>query len=110
MEQTSTLTRNLATAQETHAAATAVVYRLYTEDLPGLVDLTKRYFDYASFFYAQGLDNGTVEAARIIEIVGTLADLQRVVDLAGDIRVTNGQSTVLVTWTRSASFVIAEPS
>ena len=109
MKQTSTLTRSLAAAQEHHVAQTAVTYRLYTEDVPGLVDLTKRYFKGASFFYGQGLSDGQIEAARIIEIVGTLADLQRIVDLAGDIRVTNHQSTVLVTWTRSTSFVVAEP-
>ena len=108
MKQTSTLTRNLSTAQETHAVITTATYRLYTEDKPGLIDLVKRYFQGATFFYGVGLYDGQIEASRVIEIVGTLADLQKIVDLAGDIRVVNAQSSVLVTWTRSTSLNVVE--
>ena len=103
------LTRTLADAQERHAQETAIVYRLYTEDKPGLVDLVKRYVPGATLFYGIGLYDGHVEAARVIEIVGTLADLQSIVHLAGDIRVTNAQTSVLVTWARVSVLNVTAP-
>lgn len=77
---------------------TPIIYRLYTEDKVGLVQLISRYFAGASILDAIGVWQGGTELARIIEIVGVRADLQRIVDLAGDIKVANHQTSVLVTW------------
>lgn len=84
--------------QVTHADAMPITYRIYTEDKVGLVQLISRYFAGASIIDAIGVWQGGTELARIIEIVGTRTDLQRVCDLAGDIKVANQQSSVLVTW------------
>lgn len=123
MKQTSSLTRRLAAAQEKHAAAilhspfAAVRYTLFTEDVdwlaglavPGLLpELVGRYFKGATILYGDGLWQGTIERAACIIIIGTHADLQRVFDLAGDIRVKRGQSTVLVTWEPVLQFVVDE--
>lgn len=91
----------LAREQETHANAnryTAVVYRLYTENKHGIVSTVARYFDGATVFPADGLWRDTTEDSVVIEIVASRADLQRIVNLAGDIKVRNNQSSVLVTW------------
>jgi|ERR1035437_6405838 hypothetical protein len=78
----------------------AVLYRLYTEDVhrPKLLTLISRYFSGATLFYGSGLWMDTVEAGTVIEIVATAADLQPIIHLAGDIKVQNHQSSVLVTW------------
>lgn len=80
--------------------STPVVYRLYTEDKLNLLDLIARYFDGATVINAIGIWQRSTELSKVIEIVGTLADLQNIVHLAGDIRHVNGQSSVLVTWQR----------
>ena len=102
MKQTSSLTRNLAAAQERHAASlqnnTAIVWRLYTEHRGNLTMLVSRYFSGATLIAAQGLWQGLVELSTVIEIVGTGADLQNIVFLVGDIKVVNNQSSVLVTY------------
>jgi len=113
MTYQSSLSRDLAEAQEAHSArkyepCLAVVYKLYTEDKSGLIELIARYFDSATLTYGVGLWQGKTEASRIIEIVGTLADLQKVINLAGDIRVKNNQSCVLVTWSHATSFLSTE--
>jgi hypothetical protein len=89
-EKAAVIGRQLATA--------AVIYRLYTEDRPNLYQLVARYFGGATFTLSTGLWQGQLETSRVIEIVGTLDDLQRITDLAGDIRATNEQSGVLVTY------------
>lgn len=113
MKQTSSLTQNLAQAQEKHAERTRAtapafntfkrVYRLYTETV-AWVDvkaLVKRYFDGASIFFGVGLDARTQqrdELATMIEIVSSLPDaLQRAVNLAGDLRQAGNQISVLLT-------------
>ena len=101
------LTRKLAEAQELHAQDQTVIFRLYTEHRDNLVDLTRRYFDGATFYFGVGIYKGGIETARIIEIVGKLADLQNVVHLAGDIRELNSQSAVLVAWHKATSIVVA---
>lgn len=109
MKQTSDLTRRLTLAQEQHANHEATAFYLYTEDRGNLAELTARYFSGATIFHADGIwtppanSNGlpqpTVrESAAVIGIIGTRDDLQRIFDLAGDIRTANTQTSVLVTW------------
>lgn len=107
MKQASTLTRRLAEAQELHAAcalreaeSAPLLFRLYTESFDNLRDYTQHYFKGATFLHGIGLWEGCTENVTIIEVVGTLDDLQNVVFLAGDIREANHQSSVLVTWQR----------
>ena len=98
-DKTESLTARLAREQETHAPffETRVRYRLYTEGVGDIVGLVSRYFAGATIIPALGVWGGEVESSAVIEILGTDADLQRVVDLAGDIRVTNKQYAVYVT-------------
>jgi hypothetical protein len=91
----------LAESQELHARALAssvVTYRIYTEDRLNLVELVSRYFDGATLYYTRGLWRGEVESGAVIEILGTPADLQKIMFLAGDIKHTNAQQSVLVSW------------
>jgi hypothetical protein len=127
MKQTSELTRNLANAQERHAGNVAgpafntlkKLYRLYTEQRLSesrVVSIIARYFEGATLTYGTGLDSRTQDArenALIIEIVSSLPDaLQRVVNLAGDLRHAGNQISVLVTVQDVRTFEIteAEPS
>lgn len=101
MKQTSCYTRSLAEAQERAASIkrqSAVLYRLYTEDKGNALALTSRYFKGATKLDAIGLYEGQREHSVIIEVLGTIDDLQTIVHLAGDIRQRNSQSSVLVTW------------
>ena len=108
MKQTNSLTKKLTAAQEAHAyqlhrakpiqSNQAVVYRLYTEYVCNLDKLTTRYFKGATIIETMGLWQGEREYGAIIEVIGSAADLQSVVHLAGDIRQVNHQSSVLVTW------------
>jgi hypothetical protein len=88
----------LAREQERKALNTAIVYRLYTEDSRNLAELISRYFAGATIVYGTGLWMGVVEIGAVIEIVATKNDLQDIVSLAGDIKIVNHQSSVLVTW------------
>ena len=88
----------LAREQERKALNTAIVYRLYTEDSRNLAELISRYFAGATIVYGTGLWVGVVETGAVIEIVATKGDLQDIVSLAGDIKMVNHQSSVLVTW------------
>ena len=76
----------------------SVVYRLYTETRDNLVELVSRYFDGATLLHGIGIWQGNHEDATIVEVIATSADLQRIVNLAGDIKHVNAQSSVLVTW------------
>ena len=81
----------------------AVLYRLYTEDIAddgnsGLELLVSRYFKGATIYATTGLWLGNRESGLVVEIIATAADLQAIVHLAGDIKVQNHQSSVLVTW------------
>ena len=79
------------------------VYRLYTEALArvDVVPYVNRYFDGATIYLGTGLDartQDTQEPAIVVEIVSSADDaLQRVLDLAGDLRVAGDQVSVLVT-------------
>src|ERR1035437_2211592 len=91
----------LAQEQERKALNTAVLYRLYTENLghtPTFVRLISRYFSGASILYGTGVWEKKDEPCAIIEVIATSNDLQSIVHLAGDIKVQNHQSSVLVTW------------
>jgi hypothetical protein len=106
------LTAKLAAAQErTKNAkddspafnAAKTLYRLYTQWLSN-VDIASyigRYFDGATVYRGIGLDARTQDASEnavIIEIVSSASDaLQRVLHLAGDLRVAGNQISVLVT-------------
>lgn len=110
MKQTSSLTRNLAAAQdiggETSSPAfnaAKTLYRLYTQFLPDVDvrSIVQRYFAGATLYYGVGLDARTRDAAEeslTIEIVSSLPDaLQSVLFLAGDLRIVGKQISVLVT-------------
>lgn len=79
-----------------------VVYRLYTEDSDStresLIRLVSRYFDGATITYGVGVWQGATERNATVEIVAAVGDLQKIVNLAGDIRFVHGQTAVLVTW------------
>lgn len=80
------------------ASAECITYRIYTEYKPGLSELVMRYFAGATIYDGIGIWADGRELASIIEIVGVRSDLQRIADLAGDIKTVNHQSSVLVTW------------
>jgi hypothetical protein len=117
MAKDQAITRNLADAQTAHAyrklaaerQGDSVLYTLYTEDYPNLIELVSRYFPGATLYYAIGWWQGGIESSRVIEIVGKHDDLQRIVHLAGDIRHVNNQSSVLVTWAPVNSLLVSEP-
>lgn len=92
--------RNIARENAAKRESKSVTYRLYTEDtnLPTLRALTARYFDGYTLLFGQGCYKATMESTVVVEVIGTPADLQKVVNLAGDIRVVNAQQSVLVTW------------
>ena len=109
MKQTSNLTRRLSEAQEIKARAVTngpVLFTLYTEDRDNLLTLVSRYFAGATLINATGLWEGQTELSKVIEIVGTLADLQKVVFLAGDIKEVNEQQSVLFTYAPVNSFSV----
>lgn len=99
MKQDSTLTRELAQAQEAHAADSAVVYRLYTEDTgqSGLASLVAEAFDGFTLYLTAGYWRGMREPGVMIEIIGSPSDRSRVLTLAESIRRANHQQSVLVT-------------
>lgn len=102
--------RKLATAQEEHAANRQNVYTLYTEAVPdlNLKDIIGRYFSGYTVSSAIGVYEGQTEPTTVITIVAPLSDMQKVVDLAGDIRVAGKQHTVLMTWGRIGRLDISE--
>lgn len=80
-------------------------YRVYFEDrydTNGVADIVARYFEGATIFRdAYGLDSRAIggrEPSIVVEIVSSKPNaLQRVIDLAGDIRAHYHQVSVLVT-------------
>ena len=98
MEQVSSLTRSLSDAQIAHHENRVVTFHLYTETKPNLLRLVARYFEGATLFDAVGLWKGQTERSTVVEIIGTIADLQNVTHLAGDIGYVNAQTSVLVTF------------
>src|ERR1035437_6640041 len=79
----------------------AVLYRLYTENtypIGKTQELIGRYFDGFTLYLTTGVYLGIIESGLVIEVVATTADLQAIVHLAGDIKVQNYQSSVLITW------------
>jgi len=82
----------------------SVVYRLYTETRDNLADIIARYFPGATLTHGSGIwtddANGKLvfERSTVVEIVATRDDLQRIANLAGDIKHVNAQTCVLVTW------------
>lgn len=90
--------------------ATAVAYRIYTEDADSLreslVRLVTRYFEGATITYGDGVWQGHTERAAVVDIIGTTDDMQAVASLAGDIRFVHGQSAMLVTWTAVSQLLL----
>lgn len=122
-DQLSALTRSLANAQERHARnadapafnTPKTLYRLYTEYVLSrakVAAIVGRYYAGATIYRGLGLDartQDTSEEALIIEIVSSLPDaLQRVVNLAGDLRHAGNQISVLVTVQDVRTFEITE--
>ena len=85
------------------------LYRLYTEDIGDVAAIVDRYFKGATLYQGIGLFDGRRENACIIEILGTPADIQNVVHLAGDIRMVNTQSCVIVTWLPVSRLDVTSP-
>lgn len=110
----------LATAQGQAPADGALlkrktVYRLYTENvIPAFYrdEIIGRYFAGATVYFGIGLDartQSTTEQALIIEIVTSASDqLQRIADLAGDLRIAGRQISVLVTRQAVDTFEVTE--
>lgn len=98
--------RRIAEQNRAMQKSKSVTYRIYTEDRHNLAYLTGRYFDGSTLLYGNGAYKGTSEDSVIIEVIGTSADLQKIVDLAGDIRVVNAQESVLVTWSEVSTLDI----
>lgn len=86
----------------------SILYRLYTEDVGDVAAIVARYFPAATLFQGLGLWQGAHELAVVVEIIGTRNDLQRIANLAGDIRIINRQSCVIVTWSPVARLDITE--
>src|ERR1035437_6002319 len=85
----------------TQKQSNAVLYRLYTENtypIGKTQELIGRYFDGFTLYLTTGVYLGIIESGLVIEVVATTADLQAIVHLAGDIKVQNYQSSVLITW------------
>jgi hypothetical protein len=109
-------TQRMADAQEAHARKVraevnprAVLFTLYTTRGDGLhYTRVARYFAGATLYLSQGLWNGELEHLLVIKVVGTMDDLQKVTDLAGDIRVANNDTAVLVTYERVGSILVTE--
>jgi hypothetical protein len=90
------------------------VYRVYTQDIRrnATLDIVRRYFEGATAFYGVGLDARTQlsdENSVTFEIVTSKPDsLQRILDLAGDIRIQNEQISVLITRQSVDTFEVTE--
>ena len=102
MKQTSLLTRQLADAQEKHAERKRergrYVYRVYTEYYENLLVLALRHLGAFTLFPpSYGGWKGKVEAAGVIEYIGSESDLDTIRELARDIKRVNEQSSVLIT-------------
>jgi len=103
-------------ATATSAGKVKTIYRLYTEDVNRnrTIATVKRYFDGATLLYGIGLDARTQfadENAVVIEIVSSKTDaLQRVLDLAGDLRENNAQISILITRHDVHTFEVTETS
>jgi hypothetical protein len=86
--------------------------RIYTEDDGNLTELVNRYFEGATILHGIGLDVSAsygIEASATIEVVSSKPDaLQRIVNLAGDIREVNKQVSVLVTRQNVETFEVRE--
>lgn len=107
--------RSLESRKSAPAAFNApkTLYRVYTEDKASdetLSAMVARYFPGATIYRGIGLDSRTQDAAEhavIIEIVTSEANaLQRILDLAGDIRVRFEQISVLVTQQAVTTFEV----
>ena len=70
------------------------LYRLYTERFDNLASLVSRHFDDATLYDTVGIWQGKTELAAVVEIVTDNVD--KVLNLAHDIRSTNNQHTVLL--------------
>lgn len=98
----------LAREQESHAET--VTYRLYVGDNDNLIatitEIVARYFQGATITYSTGVWQGDREPSFVVDIVATRADLQKVVALAGDLRLAGNQTCVLLTWAPVTSLLV----
>lgn len=94
----SKLSASLAEAQERHNRRTSIRYTIDTEFFANLPEIVSRYFQSFSSRTVSGWYRGVAEMGTAITIVGTLADLQTITNLALDIKTTNKQDNVLVTY------------
>ena len=75
-----------------------VCYRLYTEDQANVPTLVATLFrDATIFFHTVGLWQGEIQLSRVVEILGTRADMPKVRELAELIRQANHQTAVYLT-------------
>lgn len=75
-----------------------ILYRIYTEHKANLPAIVARYFDGATIYQTIGLWQGQTEIGAVVDIIARPSDRARMVSLARDIRDTNGQTSVLLTW------------
>lgn len=73
------------------------VFRIYTEDLLNLHTIVPMVFEGATIIKAQGIWQGHTELAIIVEIIGSVADRGKVLDLGSLILERNSQTAVIVT-------------
>ena len=118
MKQTSSLTQALTRSQESRAKRATNqtrVFRLYLSEVHEVHDSRKtrelitRYFSGATMFHASGIWQGQPEPATVIEIIGTAADFQKAVDLAGDLREVFNQDSVYLTQSSVQALDITRP-
>ena len=98
MEQTSSLTRKLAAAQDhvvTKGRKETYRYEIFTTFSSKLLELVARYFKDASIVPVLGAWVGQGEAGAIVVIVAPLDQLQDVFSLCGDIKATTHETILL---------------
>jgi hypothetical protein len=113
-QSTNAITRNLANAQTLKAYANppvldsrATVYRVYVANVdyaPFLPYLTANGIEGATILSATGIWQGSVERSNVVEIIGTFADRNKVVQFASALAHGWNQSEVLVTWQNARTF------
>lgn len=85
-----------------------ILYRIYTEHKANLPAIVARYFDGATIYQTIGLWQGQTEIGAVVDIIARPSDRARMVILARDIRDTNGQSSVLLTWQGHNGFQVMD--
>lgn len=86
-----------------------VLYSLHTEYRANLRTVTNQFFDCFTVYKSVGYWKGMPEKGARVDIIGTEADRQQVVNLADAIRVENCQEAVYVTVTPTTLLGVWSP-